>query len=103
MVADPIAGHIPGAECYPWEEGINEAGFILLELAHIARWKSLPLQARTTLDIIVYCGSGVSACVNILSLIIAGKERVHLYPGSWSDWCSFEETEKTTLSQGKQK
>jgi thiosulfate/3-mercaptopyruvate sulfurtransferase len=49
------------------------------------RWKGLE-QAE---EILVYCGSGVTACVNLLSLEIAGIHTGKLYAGSWSDWCSY--------------
>ncbi|MGL5033384.1 MAG: sulfurtransferase, partial [Microcystaceae cyanobacterium] len=39
-------------------------------------------------DLMVYCGSGVTACVNLLSQEIAGLGIAKLYPGGWSDWCS---------------
>jgi len=39
-------------------------------------------------EIVVYCGSGVSACVNLLALAVAGRPDAKLYPGSWSDWCA---------------
>jgi 3-mercaptopyruvate sulfurtransferase SseA len=38
-------------------------------------------------EVVVYCGSGVSACVNLLALAEAGRPDAKLYPGSWSDWC----------------
>jgi thiosulfate/3-mercaptopyruvate sulfurtransferase len=40
-------------------------------------------------DIVVYCGSGVTACVNLLSLAEIGRDDAKLYAGSWSDWCSY--------------
>jgi len=40
-------------------------------------------------EIVVYCGSGVTACVNLLSLELAGLSQTKLYAGSWSDWCSY--------------
>jgi thiosulfate/3-mercaptopyruvate sulfurtransferase len=40
-------------------------------------------------EIVVYCGSGVTACVNLFSLELAGIDRARLYPGGWSDWCSY--------------
>ncbi|MEB3355415.1 MAG: sulfurtransferase [Synechococcales bacterium] len=82
---DPIAGHIPGAVNYFWQEATDETGMALSPEAHQARWATL----REAEEIMVYCGSGVTACVNLLSLAIAGMETGKLYAGSWSDWCSY--------------
>ncbi|HVM69639.1 MAG TPA: rhodanese-like domain-containing protein [Gaiellaceae bacterium] len=38
-------------------------------------------------ELVVYCGSGVTACVDALALTLAGRGDVRLYPGSWSEWC----------------
>ena len=45
---------------------------------------------------VVYCGSGVTACVNLFSLALLGREDAVLYAGSWSDWCSYMEAEAAT-------
>lgn len=82
---DPIAGHIPGAMNYFWQEATDERGMALPPAAHQARWADL----KQADEIMVYCGSGVTACVNLLSLAIAGIETGTLYAGSWSDWCSY--------------
>lgn len=81
---DPIAGCIPGAVNYPWQGVTDERGFIKDTKFQRARWESLP----TKENLVVYCGSGVTACVNVLSLEIAGIN-AKLYPGSWSDWCFY--------------
>jgi thiosulfate/3-mercaptopyruvate sulfurtransferase len=81
---DPVAGHIPGAVNYPWQEVTDAEGYLRSPTEQRQRWQSL----SSSDEIIVYCGSGVTACVNLLSLNIAnlpGK----LYAGSWSDWCSY--------------
>ncbi|PZV13943.1 MAG: sulfurtransferase [Leptolyngbya sp.] len=81
---DPVAGHIPGAVNYPWQEVTDAEGYLRSPNEHRQRWQSL----SNSDEIIVYCGSGVTACVNLLSLNVAnlpGK----LYAGSWSDWCSY--------------
>lgn len=89
---DPIAGHIPGAICLPWQEVTDEQGNCLPIEAQQERWADYTNQQ----EIIVYCGSGVTACVNLFSLAIAqrpsaiaGLSPAKLYPGGWSDWCSY--------------
>lgn len=84
---DPIAGHIPGAVNIFWKDGLTEDGL----------WKS-PEQLREQFasvgasdEIIVYCGSGISATPNVLALQEAGFTNVKLYAGSWSDWISYSE------------
>jgi thiosulfate/3-mercaptopyruvate sulfurtransferase len=61
---DPVAGHIPGARNAPWNEALPEvpAG-----------------------EVVAYCGSGVTACVLVHRLALAGRG-AKLYPGSWSEW-----------------
>jgi thiosulfate/3-mercaptopyruvate sulfurtransferase len=79
---DPKAGHIPGARNRDWSAGLESDG----------RWKSSDEQRARfdglEDDLIVYCGSGVSAAGNLLALEIAGKTNARLYAGSWSDWVS---------------
>lgn len=82
---DPIAGHIPGAVNYPWQDVTTEQGYARPIADQRDRWMALT-EAE---EIIVYCGSGVTACVNLLSLDLAGIPNAKLYPGSWSDWCSY--------------
>ena len=82
---DPIAGHIPGAVNYPWQEVTDERGYLRSPLEQQQRWAALSAPA----EILVYCGSGVTACVNLLSLELAGIQTGKLYAGSWSDWCSY--------------
>jgi len=82
---DPVAGHINGAENYPWQDVTDAKGFFLGADQQRARWGSL----LTRDEIVVYCGSGVTACVNLFSLATVGREDAKLYTGSWSDWCSF--------------
>ncbi|MFM6271378.1 MAG: sulfurtransferase, partial [Dolichospermum sp.] len=82
---DKIAGHIPGAVNYPWQEVTDPSGAILPQLQQCQRWENID----TTKEILVYCGSGITACVNLLSLAIAGISTAKLYAGSWSDWISY--------------
>ena len=85
---DKVAGHIPGALNAPWEEGLDEAG----------RWLDADKQRQrfakaveAQKPLVMYCGSGVSACANLFALRLAGIENAKLYPGSWSDWSSYSE------------
>lgn len=79
---DPRAGHIPSALSNPWSENLGPDG----------RFKS-PDELRRRLvalgaghGAVMYCGSGVNACHNLLAMEIAGLPKARLYAGSWSDW-----------------
>ena len=87
---DKIPGHIPGALNYVWTEGLNEGKFLSSEEQR-KRWGGLEKDKDKPL--VVYCGSGVTATPNILSLWSAGFQNVKLYPGSYSDWISYPEHE----------
>ncbi|AFY71041.1 3-mercaptopyruvate sulfurtransferase [Thalassoporum mexicanum PCC 7367] len=87
---DPIAGHIPGAVNYPWQEVSDACGNLQKLEALKQRWAEL----KTKEEVLVYCGSGVTACVNLWSMAIAGLDHGKLYVGSWSDWCSYADTAK---------
>ncbi|TAF50840.1 MAG: sulfurtransferase [Oscillatoriales cyanobacterium] len=89
---DPYAGHIPGAIERFWYGVTDETGFAQPPEVQRQRW-----QAIAALDpdrVIVYCGSGVTACVNLLSIELARHHdpglsiEPQLYAGSWSDWCA---------------
>lgn len=81
---DAVAGHVPGALNRPWAGATREAdGCFLDPAAQAERWRGVDAE-----ELVVYCGSGVTACVNLLSLELAGIRGARLYPGSWSDWCA---------------
>lgn len=82
---DPIAGHIPGAVNYPWQDVTDEQGIVRPPTEQKRRWS----EVENAAEIMVYCGSGVTACVNLFSLEMAGIKQTKLYAGSWSDWCSY--------------
>ena len=82
---DPIAGSIDGAVNSPWKQVTNDSGYF----QPLAKQRQLWEKYRTASEIFVYCGSGVTACVNLFSLEIAGLQNTKLYPGGWSDWCSY--------------
>lgn len=78
---DPRAGHVPGALNLPWGENLAPDG----------RFRPAPeLRARYAAadgrGAIAYCGSGVTACHNLLAMQLAGIESTALYVGSWSQW-----------------
>lgn len=68
---DPVAGRIPGARNAYFED-------------------PLPDDVAGAPELIAYCGSGVTACVVVQKLVLAGREDVRLYPGSFSEWCRRE-------------
>ncbi|BFM07558.1 sulfurtransferase [Halioxenophilus aromaticivorans] len=79
---DPYAGHIPSACNVYWKEGLNaEGGFASLQALQ-KRW-----QDYNPDNTVHYCGSGVTACFNVLSHTIASGKVPALYVGSWSQWC----------------
>jgi thiosulfate/3-mercaptopyruvate sulfurtransferase len=82
---DPVAGHIPGALNYPWQQVSDELGK-LRSPSDLKHYWSDVVAAE---EIVVYCGSGVTACVNLLALAAANIATGRLYSGSWSDWCSY--------------
>lgn len=86
------AGHIPGAKNYFWQEVFTKDGFWKSEEALKTHFSSL----EKTEEIIVSCGSGVSACPNIVALKMLGFENVKLYPGSFSDWISYADNPVAT-------
>lgn len=84
---DPVGGHIPGA--------VNR--FFKLNLADDGRFKPADVlraewcaiaNGRNPATLVMQCGSGVTACHNLLALELAGLSGARLYPGSWSEWCS---------------
>lgn len=89
---DPVAGHIPGAKSYFWKEGLQETGGWKAAAEQKSRFADL----RETDELIVYCGSGVTACPNVLALSEAGFRNVKLYAGSWSDWVSYKDNPVAT-------
>jgi thiosulfate/3-mercaptopyruvate sulfurtransferase len=102
---DPYAGHIPGAIKRFWQGVTDAAGFAQAPEVQGQRW-----QAIATLNpdqVIVYCGSGVTACVNLLSIELARHHDPslaivpQLYVGSWSDWCAYAvDANDPTIARG---
>lgn len=82
---DLIAGHIPGAINVPFSENLNEDGFYKSATDLKEKYTAI-LGNKNPADIIVHCGSGVTACHTLLALDYAGIEIPKLYVGSWSEW-----------------
>jgi thiosulfate/3-mercaptopyruvate sulfurtransferase len=82
---DPVAGHVPGALNRPYATNLNPDG--TFKPADVLRREFAALLGTTPLGRVVhYCGSGVTACHNVLAMEIAGLPGTRLYPGSWSEW-----------------
>jgi len=82
---DPRAGHVPGARNGYWADNLGSDGRFLPPSVLSERFRALGL-GESAEGVAVYCGSGVSACHNLLALEHAGLGRGRLYPGSWSEW-----------------
>ncbi len=82
---DPVAGTIPGAANQFWQDVSTPAGQMRSPEDLAQHWANLDAAD----EVIVFCGSGVTACVNLLSQAVAGKPMGKLYVGGWSDWCSY--------------
>jgi thiosulfate/3-mercaptopyruvate sulfurtransferase len=82
---DPVAGHIPGARNHPYTRNTDALGH-LLPAAELRRAWDASLGALPPQRLIAMCGSGVTACHNLLALEVAGLPGARLYAGSWSEW-----------------
>ncbi|WP_313645952.1 sulfurtransferase [Pseudomonas sp.] len=82
---DPVAGHIPGAQCAAFSENLDDEGRFLSPQALKQRFAK-QLAGRSPEQVVAYCGSGVTACHNLFALALAGYPMGTLYAGSWSEW-----------------
>jgi len=82
---DPVAGHIPYAISAPFAENMGKNGQFLPIDQLKERFEGI-FKGTTPSEAIFYCGSGVTACHNLLALDYIGQKGAKLYPGSWSDW-----------------
>lgn len=83
---DPVAGHVPSARSRPLTENLAADGRFRSPEELSAQFAALGAGGGTRT--VSYCGSGVTACHNILAMEVAGMETATLYPGSWSDWAT---------------
>ncbi|MFD2640660.1 sulfurtransferase [Pseudomonas japonica] len=82
---DPVAGHIPGAQCAVFTDNLGTDGRFLSAEQLKTRFAGL-IGSRKPEDLVAYCGSGVTACHNLFALSLAGYPLAPLYAGSWSEW-----------------
>jgi thiosulfate/3-mercaptopyruvate sulfurtransferase len=82
---DPVAGHIPGALNRFFKDNLQADGRFKPAAALRAEFAALH---ATPSQLVHQCGSGVTACHNLLAMEHAGLAGSALYPGSWSEWCA---------------
>jgi thiosulfate/3-mercaptopyruvate sulfurtransferase len=81
---DPVAGHIPGAVNLPFAENLRDGRF--RPAAELRERLATALDGSAPEAAVVYCGSGVTACHDVLAFAHAGLPLPRLYAGSWSEW-----------------
>ena len=82
---DPVAGHIPGAANRFFKDNLAADGRFKPAASLRAEWQAL-IGGRSAADLVLQCGSGVTACHHALALAAAGLDGAALYAGSWSEW-----------------
>ncbi len=84
---DPVGGHIPGAINRFFQHNLAPGGRFKEAHQLQQEWQGV-LGAIPPADVVHQCGSGVTACHNLLALAVAGLAGGRLYAGSWSEWCA---------------
>lgn len=84
---DKQAGHIPGAHNFPFHANLDRHG-AFLPAAELRVYFDAARHDAPPAHVICMCGSGVTACHNLLAMHVAGLPGARLYPGSWSEWCN---------------
>jgi thiosulfate/3-mercaptopyruvate sulfurtransferase len=82
---DSVAGRIPGSVNYYYGDNLNP-GSTFRDPQELRQEYQTLLAGRKPENVIMYCGSGITACLNILACEYAGLPGSRLYPGSWSEW-----------------
>jgi thiosulfate/3-mercaptopyruvate sulfurtransferase len=82
---DPVGGRIPGARNRFYRDNLDAGGRFKSSEALKGEFAAI-LGATDPREVVNYCGSGVSACHNLLAMEVAGLRGARLYPGSWSEW-----------------
>ena len=84
---DPVAGHIPGALNRPYVKNLD-AGGRFKSAETLSKEFACVMGDTPAAEVVHQCGSGITACHNLLAMEYAGLSGSRLYPGSWSEWCS---------------
>ena len=84
---DRTPGHIPGAVNHFYKRNMTEDG-VMLPPERLRQQFAEVLADHRPDQVVMYCGSGVTACHNLLAMEHAGLAGARLYPGSWSEWCA---------------
>lgn len=84
---DPRAGHIPGAVSAFWRNNVDEKNKFLQPEAIAANYRQLGIGPSAAMEVASSCGSGITACHNIFSLLYALNIQARLFPPSFSGWC----------------
>ena len=85
---DPVGGHIPGARNRFYADNLDDHGIHFKSAQELAEDYAALLAGRDPRSVVQTCGSGVTACHNLLAMEIAGLSGSRLYAGSWSEWCA---------------
>lgn len=85
---DPVGGHIPGAVNRFYFDNLDDDGCFFKPVEELRAEYAALLGGRPAAQVVQQCGSGVTACHNLLAMELAGLSGSKLYPGSWSEWCA---------------
>lgn len=85
---DPVGGHIPGAINRFYFDNLDDSGCYFKPADELRMEFTAALGNRNPATVVQQCGSGVTACHNLLAMELAGLSGSKLYPGSWSEWCA---------------
>lgn len=92
---DPVAGHIPGAVNRFFQLNLTPEKTFKPAAQLRAEWAAV-CGGEDASRVVMYCGSGVTACHNLLALEHAGLTGARLFPGSWSEWCASPDRPRAT-------
>ena len=93
---DLIAGHIPGAINVPYTSNLDDQGLFLSPAELKSKYQKIVDKVPSE-NIIVHCGSGVTACHTLMAFTMAGLKIPKLYVGSWSEWSRNDKVIETSI------